>query len=141
MSNVNQNLKDRYFTAEQLKAMSSADINRYCFIPGSKSDWTNDFNAEVVNNIQNYDLLKTLSGKPLSYVMKKFEYNLFKWIPNGKKLNPKILYTLQSILETNIVEVRNASLTGTANSFISSSCTKLTEIINKAFECSPGLEQ
>ena len=136
----NSAFTNRYLTAEQLNAMSNEDINKYCFINGNRTEWETDFNDEICDNIDRYELLKTLSGRPLSYIKTKIAYNLLNWLPEGKKLNPKLLFTLQSILAKNKVEVRNASLKGTANQHISTSCTNLTEIINKAFECGTSVD-
>ena len=57
-----------------------------------------------------------------------------KWIPEGKKLNPKLIYTLQTILERNKAQLRNVALTGKANAYLLKCCSSLTELINKAFE-------
>ncbi len=127
--------QNRYLTAKELNAMSNENIYKYCFVRGSKTDWDTDFNDEICNNIEKYDLLKTLSGDPLSYIKTKIDYNMSNWIPVGKKLNPKLLYTLQTIIETDRVSVRNASLTGKINNHIADSCTRLTGIINKGFSC------
>ena len=128
-------LENRYFTAEQLNAMSAEDLNRYCFVSGKKEDWDNDFNKEICDNIDRYDILKTLSGEPLGYIKTRIDMTMFPWIPEGKKLNPKLLYALQTILAKNPAQTRNAALTGKTNSFIIKSCLKLTEIIEKAFAC------
>lgn len=128
-------LRNRYFTVEQLNAMSSEDLNAYCFIPGDKADWDVEFNQEICDNIEKYEILKTLSGEPLGYIKTKIDFILAPWIPDGRKLNPKLLYTLQSILAKNPAQTRNAALTGKTNAFVIKSCLKLTTIIEKAFEC------
>lgn len=133
--------QNRYLTEFQLNAMSDAEIYKYCFVPGKKEEWDVDFNREISDNLERYNILKTLSGKPLSYIKTKIYYNMSTWLPEGKKLNPKLLFTLQSILSKNLVEVRNASLTGISNPHLSQSCIKLTEIINKAFNCEAGYDQ
>ena len=131
--NVNYAFANRYLSADQLNSMSSEEVYNYCFINGNKEDWDTDFNAEICDNIERYDILKTLSGEPLGYIKTKIDMIMLKWVPDGKKLNPKLLYTLQTILERNKAQVRNVALTGKANSYISKSCINLTEIINKAF--------
>jgi len=136
--NINYS-QNSFLTASQLNSLSSADINRYCFINGKKEEWDSDFINEIVDNIETYELLKTLSGNPLSYIKTKLYTILKKWIPAGTKLNPRLLYTLQDILAQNEKEVRSASMTGKPNNHIQESCTKLTTIINKAFEYNHGV--
>ena len=141
MANVNNTaFEKRYLTSEQLDSMSSEDINRYCFIDGDKKDWDDDFDNEICDNLEHYQLLKTLSGNPLGYIKAKIDYNMSSWLPEDKKLNPRLLYTLQSILSRNKIQVRNASLTGKPNSHIMDSCTNLTSIINKSFDCEVNVD-
>ena len=128
-----------FLTADELKSLSSEEVYRYCFINGNKADWDSDFNKEIVNNISNYELLKTLSGEPLSFIKTKLSMILSRWIPTGTKLNPRLLFTLQDILSQDEPQVRDSSLTGKPNDHIRQSCIKLTLIINKAFEYSAGV--
>ena len=78
--------------------------------------------------------MQTLSGEPLGYIKTRIFVNVSKWIPEGKKLNPKLIYTLQTILEKNPSQLRTASLTGKATAYLSKCCSGLTELINKGFE-------
>ena len=130
----NLTLQNKYFTADQLRSLSSENVYNYCFIDGAKEEWDTDYDAEIINNIDNYGILKSLSGEPLGFIKTKIDMIMSEWIPEGKKLNPKLVYTLQSILAKNPAQVRNVALTGKANSYISKSCINLTQIINKAFE-------
>lgn len=127
-------LQNKYLTAEQLNALSSENVYNYCFIDGQKQEWENDYDDEIINNLNNYPILQSLSGEPLGFIKTKIDMIMSQWIPEGKKLNPKLVYTLQSILAKNPAQVRNVALTGKANSYISKSCINLTKIINKAFE-------
>lgn len=130
----NSTLQNKYLTADQLRALSSEQVYDYCFIDGRKEDWETDYDDEIINNLSNYPILQSLSGQPLGYIKTKIDMIMSQWIPAGKKLNPKLVYTLQSILEKNPAQVRNVALTGNANLFISRTCINLTQIINKAFE-------
>lgn len=127
-------LTKRFLTADELSNLSESDLYKYCFIAGEKEDWETDFNEEIVDNIEKYGLLKTLSGVPLSYIKTKINIIMSNWLPEGTKLNPRLVYSLQSILAKDEKQTRQASLTGTANAHISDSCVALTTIINKAFE-------
>ena len=131
---VNPNLSNRYLSADELEAMSSKDVYSYCFISGNKSEWSHDYFSELCDNIDRYDSMQTLSGEPLGYIKTRIYMNMSKWIPEGKKLNPKLIYTLQTILERNKTQLRNVALTGKANAYLSKCCSSLTELINKAFE-------
>ena len=131
---VNQYLSNRYLTADELEALSSKDVYSYCFIDGKKSEWSQDYYSEICDNIDRYDSMQTLSGEPLGYIKTRIYINMSKWIPEGKKLNPKLIYTLQTILERNKAQLRNLALTGKANVYLSKCCSNLTELINKAFE-------
>ena len=126
--------QNKYLSADQLRAMTSEEVYNYCFVDGRKEEWDTDYNDEIVNNIEQYGILQSLSGEPLGFIKTKIDMIMSEWIPNGKKLNPKLVYTLQTILAQNKAQVRNVALTGRANSYISKSCTSLTQIINKAFE-------
>ena len=130
----NLTLQNKYLTADQLNSLSSEQIYNYCFIDGQKEEWETDYDDEIINNIEKYSILKTLSGEPLGFIKTKIDMTMSEWIPEGKKLNPKLVYTLQSILAKNPAQVRNVALTGKANFYIVKSCTSLTQLINKAFE-------
>ena len=127
-------LEKRFLTSEELSSLTEAELYKYCFIEGKKEEWDTDFNKEIVNNIEKYESLKALSGVPLSYIKTKIDYQMSNWLPKGTKLNPRLLYSLQTILEKDEKHLREAGLTGTTNSHISDSCIALTTIINKAFE-------
>lgn len=129
-----------YYTPVQLESMTSEQLYKYCFISGNKEDWDEDFNNEILKNIGHYQILKSLSGEPLSYIKTKISFKMQNWIPEGKKLNPKLLYTLQAILMRNNVETRNSALTGKANAHVSDSCAALTTIINKSFDYTLGID-
>lgn len=130
----NVSFQNRYLTAEQLNSLSTENLYDYCFIKGNKKDWELDFNKEICDNMDRYPLLSTLAGKPLGYILTKIDMTMSPWIPEGRKLNPKLIYSLQTLIAKNPSQVRDSALTGKANAFISASCTNLTKIINKAFE-------
>lgn len=127
-------LEKRFLTSDQLSNLTEEELYKYCFIAGKKEEWDTDFNKELVDNIEKYELLKTLSGVPLSYIKTKINMIMSNWLPEGTKLNPRLLYALQSILAKDEKQTRAVALTGTANSHVSDSCIALTTIINKAFE-------
>ncbi len=134
MTNNNIPLTKKFLTANELSSLSSKNIERYCFLPGNKTAWETEFNAEIIDNIEKYEILKTLSGEPLSYIKSKIFMIMSNWLPKGTKLNPRLCYTIQDIISKNKTETRNASLTGETNEHIMKSCIALTTIINKAFE-------
>lgn len=130
----NTSISNRYLTADELMSLSSANVYSYCFINGSKEEWSSDFYSEICDNIERYDSMQSLSGEPLGYIKTRINMNMSKWIPEGKKLNPKLIYTLQTILERNPAQLRTLALTGKATAYLSKCCSGLTELINKGFD-------
>ncbi|MBE5741638.1 MAG: hypothetical protein E7351_03850 [Clostridiales bacterium] len=129
----------QYYRFDKLYSLSSQELHQYCFIDGSKDDWEKDFNDEILDNEKIYaDGLLSLEGVPLNYILSRIGNNILPWIPSDKKLNAKILYTLNTILITKKDKVRDAALTQQATKHIKESCAALTTIINKAFSPSPN---
>ena len=126
-------LKDRYFTADQLAQLSAETLHKYCFIDGDVEEWDDDFNNELYSDEVRYKMMLALFGQPLSYLQTRIYMTVSPWLAEGKKLNPKLLYTLQSILMKNPTATRTAALTGKANKFLVDSCHDFAAIMEKAF--------
>lgn len=130
---VNNVLKDKYLTIDTLKALPKDKLTEYCLIDGDAKDWSVDINAEIEDK-EMYKNLRSLFGRTLDYMAQKIFNTCSPWLPENKKLNPKLLFTLQSILEKDKVNLMTVATTGKANKYILDSTLELTALVGKAFE-------
>lgn len=130
---VNNVLKDRYLTIDALKALPKDKLTEYCLIDGKVNDWSNDINTEIESK-EIYKNLRSLLGRNLDYMAQKIFNTCSPWLPENKKLNPRLLFTLQSVLEKDKANLIKVATTGKASPYIMESVLELTSVIGKTFE-------
>lgn len=126
------NINDR-LSLIALENLSDKELNTYCLINGDKNKTFDEFVSEISDNRDMYPLLASLSGKPLSYVLTKLTNTTFPYIPAGKKLNPRLVYAIECNLNTNKDATRSSALQDKVNEHVISSCKKVINAINGAF--------
>lgn len=132
-------LQDRFLTESQLRNMTEKEVFDYCFLKGNKADWIQDCIKELTDNPDKYPLQDSLVGEPWNFILSKINQRVSNWLPEGYKLNPRFLYALETVLQTDKIQVRNASINGKPNKFISGSCDTTIELLDKAFTYSDTL--
>ena len=134
-------ISKQFLTFEQLNSMTKQELYDYCLIDGTMDSWEVDCTNEIVANIDKYGILKSFNGAPFNYIISKWVYTVETYLPVGKKLNARLLYSLENLIKQNKKECMATASAKKPTKYILDTCIKPLDFAFTAIEYADTLKQ